>query len=407
MEVGIFIVKKMKKYVLILLASIAIPSFAQLNGDGYYRVQNVHSGKYTTIVDNKADKDNILSTSNIDAYAIHTVSGFENVVSDPGSILYIVKTSQGYVLNGQGMDSYKLTGYYLQLHASRSADNAYWASGVYKGVTKYLYEAYDESFGYSYLSSASKNPDGTTRSRDFYILPVTQDEGRYFGVTPDLKIGNKYYTTLYTSFPYQVSEGMKAYYVKRHRIGGDQGAMAEMTEIENGIVPGGVPVIIECSSDKPANNKVTPLTNVANTNNLQNELQGVYFCNVVRWADDGEPYPEDHNWNTTDYNPATMRVLGEVNGKLGFVKSDDLKYLPANKAYLPVTEEESIQTVSSEISLVSNDTYIAGIENITAEKVIKDKGVYTLTGIKIRENMSTEDLPSGIYIVNGKKVIVR
>lgn len=406
MEVGIFIGKKMKRFALILLTATAIPAFAQLNGNGYYRVQNVNSGNYATIVDNKADKDNITSTSNIDAYAINMVNGFENVASDPGSILYIEKASEGYVLNGQGMDSYKLTGYYLQIHASRSANNAYWASGVYKGVTKYLYEAYDESFGYSYLSSASKNPDGSVRSRDFYIIPVNEEEGHYFGVTPELKIGDKYYTTLFASFPYQVSEGMKAYYVKRHRIGGDQGAMAEMTEIENGIVPGGVPVIIECSSDKPANNKVTPLTSSV-ANNLQNELKGVYFCNIIRWADDGEPYPDDLNWNTTAFDPATMRVLGEVDGKLGFVNSVDLEYLPANKAYLPVTEEESIQSVSSSISLVSSTTYAAGIESITAEKVVKDKGVYTLAGNKVREGLSTENLPSGIYVVGGKKVIVK
>ena len=405
MEVGIFILKKMKRFALILLAAVAIPSFAQLNGDGYYRVQNVQSGNYVTIVDNKGEKPSV-STSNIDAYAINTVNGFENVVSDPGSIIYIEKESQGYVLKGQSMDSYKLTGFYLQIYNSKSATNAYWAGGVYAGVTKYLFEAYNESFGFGYMTSGSKNSNGSARSRDWYILPVTEEDGHYFGLAPELKIGDKYYTTLYTSFPYQVSEGMKVYYVKRYRVGGDLGPMAEMTEIEDGRVPGDVPVIIECSSNLPANNKVTPLT-ASVTNNFQNELKGVYFCNVIRWADDGEPYPDHKNWNTTAYNPSTMRVLGEVNGKLGFVKADDLEYLPANKAYLPITEEEDAQPVASSISLVDAAAFTAGIESITAEKVVKDKGVYTLTGIKVREGLSTDNLPSGIYVVGGKKIIVR
>jgi hypothetical protein len=407
MEVGIFIGKKMKRFASILLAVVAMPSFAQLNGDGYYRVQNAQSGNYTTVVDNKADKNSVISTSNIDAYALNTVSGFESVVSDPGSIIYIEKKgSQGYILRGQGMDSYQLTGFYLQIPNSRTTENAYWATGTYAGVAKYLYEAYNESFGFGYLTTASKNPNGTLRSRDWYILPVNQEEGHYFGITPELKIGEKYYTTLYTSFPYQLSEGMKAYYVKQYRIGGYQGSMAEMIEIESGTVPGSVPVIIECNSSQPADNKVTPLTTSV-ANNFQNELKGIYFSNVIRWADDGEPYPDHKNWNATAYNPATMRVLGEVDGKLGFIKSDDLEYLPANKAYLPINEEESIESVSDGITLVSSETFTVGIENINTKSAIKDKGIYTITGTKLRDGLSIESLPNGIYIVDGKKTIVR
>jgi hypothetical protein len=406
MKVGIIIGIMMKRFVSILLAVTAIPVFAQLNGDGYYRVQNVQSGNYTTIVDNQGEKPSV-HTSNIDAYAINTVHGFENVVSDPGSIIYIEKRSQGYVLKGQGMDTYQLTGYYLQIPASRTTENAYWASGVYSGVTKYLYEAYNKSFAFGYLTTASKNSDGSARNRDWYILPVTNKDGQYFGLAPELKIGDKYYTTLYVSFPFHVlSDGMKVYYVKQHCTETQLGPIAEMVEIKDGTVPGGVPVIIESNSNLPANNKITPLTTSV-ANDLQNELKGVYFCNVIKWAT-GRLYPEHKNWNTTAYDPATMRVLGEVNGKLGFVKSDDLEYLPANKAYLPITEEEATMAVSSNVLLVNSatySTYSAGIENITAEEVVKNKGVYTLMGTKVREDQSTDNLPSGIYIVNGKKVI--
>jgi len=395
----------MKRFALILLAAVSIPSFAQLNGDGYYRVQNVQSGNYCTIVDNKGEKPSI-STSNIDAYAINTVNGFENVVSDPGSIIYIEKGSQGYILKGQGMNTYQLTGFYLQVYNSRSAANAYWAGGVYAGVTKYLYEAYNDSFGFGYMTSATQNADGSSRSRDWYILPVTQEEGHYFGLTPELKIGEKYYTTLYASFPFQLSEGMKAYYIKQYHLGGEYGSMAEMDEIENGTVPGEVPVIIECSSNLPSNNKITPLT-ISVSNNLQNQLKGVYFCNVIRWSNNGELYQKHKNWNATSYNAATMRVLGEVNGKLGLIKSDKLEYLPANKAYLQLPDGAAGTSEAASILLVDAATYAAGIENITADEIIKHKGIYTLTGIKVCEDLSEKSLPSGIYIVNGKKVVVR
>lgn len=49
---------------------------------------------------------------------------------------------------------------------------------------------------------------------------------------------------------------------------------------------------------------------------------------------------------------------------------------------------------------------VAGVKGIFAEPVAKiQKGVYTLTGVKVAENAA--NLPQGLYIVNGKKVIVK
>ena len=49
---------------------------------------------------------------------------------------------------------------------------------------------------------------------------------------------------------------------------------------------------------------------------------------------------------------------------------------------------------------------VAGVKGIIAEPVVKiQKGVYTLTGVKVADNAA--NLPQGLYIVNGKKVIVK
>lgn len=49
---------------------------------------------------------------------------------------------------------------------------------------------------------------------------------------------------------------------------------------------------------------------------------------------------------------------------------------------------------------------VTGVNGIIAEPVAKiQKGVYTLTGVKVAENAA--NLPQGLYIVNGKKVIVK
>lgn len=52
------------------------------------------------------------------------------------------------------------------------------------------------------------------------------------------------------------------------------------------------------------------------------------------------------------------------------------------------------------------DVLVTGVKGVIAEPVAKiQKGVYTLTGVKVADNAA--NLPQGLYIVNGKKVIVK
>ena len=71
------------------------------------------------------------------------------------------------------------------------------------------------------------------------------DDNSFFGITPGITTGSKFYTSFYASFAFDfASAGMKAYVVDeidyKHGI-------AIIKEV-SGIVPGGTPVIIECSS---------------------------------------------------------------------------------------------------------------------------------------------------------------
>jgi hypothetical protein len=104
-------------------------------------------------------------------------------------------------------------------------------------------------------------------------------------------------------------------------------------------------------------------------------------------------------------------VLGNVDGKLGFVTDNNLKYLPANKAYLPVSEKSL-----EKIALVDAETYASwvvtppednpdGIQNISTGN--QNNIIYTLSGIKINNGQSINSIPSGIYIIDGKKVTKR
>lgn len=59
-----------------------------------------------------------------------------------------------------------------------------------------------------------------------------------------------------------------------------------------------------------------------------------------------------------------------------------------------------------EDAIKNANVVVAGVKGIIVEPVAKiQKGVYTLTGVKVADNAA--NLPQGLYIVNGKKVIVK
>ena len=45
------------------------------------------------------------------------------------------------------------------------------------------------------------------------------------------------------------------------------------------------------------------------------------------------------------------------------------------------------------------------IKGVKSKKDIKATGVYTLSGVKVRDDGQTEGLPKGVYIVGGQKVV--
>ena len=111
-----------------------------------------------------------------------------------------------------------------------------------------------------------------------------------------------------------------------------------------------------------------------------------------------------------------MRVLGKLaNGELGFVANNDkalkiksgAKYIPANKAYLPVNPAYKTKTANG-IKLLETSDYdvAASISKVVADEQSKT-GIYTLTGVKVKEGNNTDDLPNGIYIIDGKKQVIK
>ena len=95
-------------------------------------------------------------------------------------------------------------------------------------------------------------------------------------------------------------------------------------------------------------------------------------------------------------------VLTTVNGLLGFyqTQSGNIK-VPANRAYLELTEAQA-----QAVSFFQLDGETTGIENATATTKEAPKAIYTLSGVRLKAT-TTQGLPAGAYVVNGKVVIVK
>ncbi len=391
----------MKKTLLLsMLMTSAIGAFAQLPSSGYYRVQNAASERYVVLVDDRGSID--FATTDADLNALRTVKGFETVASNPASIIYAEKhNTREYILYAQGTDTYSIVSEYLRLYDN--GDGTYKAYATNSGATKYLIDDPDLDTDPAHMYTGGR----TSATGDWLVNPVSSADGYYFGITPDITVGNENYKMLYASFPFSFeSSGMVAYYIDKSDIAADGTGYAELKQVTSSTIPAATPVIVQCSSLQASGNKLNPLTSSASAPS-DNLLKGVYFCNDVRLS---------AHRNVVDYDPTTMRVLGVTSdGSLGMIKesSSSLAYIPANTAYLTVPSG-----FPSEMKLIAESDYdkvleehggsaTAAISSVRSSAEAKP-GVYTLSGTKLSDsNTLPAELPAGLYIVGGKKVAVR
>ena len=414
-----------------ILSLITILSFgclytnAQVT-DGYYRVQT-GKGNFISIVNNKIDNDNYGKVKEGQGGTVYSLrlKKQNEVISDAASIVKITNvTGQGLIIEGQGMNTKDLTTLYLKCNnqpiPTITAPQGYnFLYGTAQGQTRYCFDSgttktdtdqnsEGETTKYTTLFVAGNQTSGefTTSSANAYwkFIPI-DNETEYYGITPekDIKVDGKYYTTVYSSFPFKVTGDMKAYYVTECAAGKKA---AKLNEIEDGIVPAETPVIIECTSENAADNKV--IVGVTATKSYSSNLKGTYFCYVKKSGSDGKKEATTQLAtdlrNATTYVASYMRVLGvSEDGKLALVKATDSqlhttdksKYLRANKAYLMLSGAADTIILGDGI-----DTGISSVENQQEES----SDIFNMKGQKVQAT-NVDELPHGLYIINGKKVI--
>lgn len=328
----------------------SLTTYAQLNGDGYYRVRNKASERYVYVTDDRGSFN--ISTTFFDLGAIVLSKDSERYVSDPGCIIYI-KSIQGtyYDFLSQGTGVSKLFNRYPQVMEwppRGSKTGEYRIYGSDGSLAKYLSDGTKATWKTEGTMSEHDSNMGDWHLWRFFPVDVTTDQ--FFGVRPTIEAAGEYYAPFYAEFPFTLaSEGMKAYYFKT------TGKSANvLEEVPGGHVPAATPVIIKCAGPQPADNKLDLGGNFAALEG--NRLSGVYFCSS-----------KDGHVNRRAYDPATMRVLGVTSdGRLGMISADDCEYLPSNTAYLVVHEGEN-----AELPFVSQTEWdaMAGIVDVDADGI--------------------------------------
>ena len=92
-------------------------------------------------------------------------------------------------------------------------------------------------------------------------------------------------------------------------------------------------------------------------------------------------------------------------GKAGFLwgaaDGAAFDYTAGHQAYLAVPP--TALTTQAVSGYFFDGTTTTGIEEITIPQAVNNGSVYTLSGIRV----NGKDLPKGIYVVNGKKMVIK
>lgn len=188
------------------------------------------------------------------------------------------------------------------------------------------------------------------------------------------------FSTYYNSNSYILPKGLTAF---GYTTANTDGTLVKTEEFTGGdVVPAGAALVVKGNTGEYE----CYATDQAATKTLEgNLLKGVAKATTVEKTEGIKRY-----------------VLTAVNGMLGFyqTKSGNIK-MPANRAYLELTKAQA-----QAVSFFQLDGETTGIENATATTKEAPKAIYTLSGVRLKAT-TTQGLPAGAYVVNGKVVIVK
>ena len=280
-------------------------------------------------------------------------------------------TTDTYLTYAEGLG---MTGYWREIR-DRSCD---------------YYEGDEELLGKIYHPWTGNTNENINKEDQWCLLPLTEEkmDEYYFGAAPKSSVtqDGKYYTTMYTSFPYKCMDGVKAYTVDKYL----KNAKVHLNEITSGMVPSYTAVILECNGTTAKENRLIPIFDepeaITGTNYLKGEL----------WLDDESGNPDNYR---TRFDPNTMRVLSD--DKAAFVKFNNkdtahgdtiLTYIANNTCYL---ELDKSKTPLYEYTFTTEDDPDASLLGD-----VDNNGVVNITDVMLTTNYVIGKTPSVFIFEN-------
>ena len=230
------------------------------------------------------------------------------------------------------------------------------------------------------------------------------DDTNYFGVKPSTNMrgrDGKYYTTLYVDFPFQIKGDVKAYTIEGVEAKNADGyyfAKVKKLAQQGDVVPAQTAVVLECNSTNPADNQLLP-TGDETPETSNNRLCGTFFGEAINGLTVKDGTGAERNVTRDNIRAFNINTADSRN-PIGFYKvKSNVTNIPGNKAFLVLTNAEA---QAKGFVLEFEDGGTTGIETIESSKNSTEDGVYyDLQGRRV------ENPTRGVYIVNGKKVVIK
>lgn len=384
-----------------------IAVFDRVNTENYCFFRNKGTGKYLKIIatndySNPTNEDNPIGSLN----GAFTMVEEEKAISDPGCVFMVTGSSNDGLTNmkqvtiiSQGVAVGGLNG--AQIIKKPLAIRPAGASTYYISFTGQVKKNGRTNDITLYFRDNNGTPDLPSTTTDdnsqWEMLMLNQANigSTYFGLAPNalLTKDNKYYTTLYTTFPYELQSGT-AYYINDESIipYGNEGEgkyRVVCQEVSGKKVPANSAVIIECDGTNPSDNKILPLPQSTQITSFSGHqlLHGYTKIQHGNKSGDGHMY---------------VLSVGKNNG-LGFYKLKQGTPMSDNKAYSSLSEEAQSQAKS--VSFFIGDDEVFGIttaiNDVAMPEDVAGQAIYDLQGRRVTNPSN------GIYIVNGKKFVVK
>lgn len=240
--------------------------------------------------------------------------------------------------------------------------NAYWGTGAFvlsaKDHPNYIIHAYSsKKVGY-WKSTAVDEGSAIVLSNTLPAINLNESDG-------------KHYATYYLPFAAKAPEGVKAY------AGTVSNGSVKLTEYANGVIPANKGVLLVSDN---ATSATFTLANDADVTTIDNDLKGVNAVTELVGVDNSEQ----------------VRIFSTKDGVAGFYKpNSNITSLAANKAYVMAPAAQGALALS-----FGGD--VTGVNSVSDNAAMPHNAViYDLAGRRVSHAVK------GVYVINGKKIIVK